>query len=315
MGTPSRDINSLSFSTFGLDSQALLDTVVEMIHNLNIHTELLISKKHVRDLVAQIQQNYNYNPFHSFSHAVTVTQMMYLFITKTKLINRINIKEKFSLLFCMICHDLDHPGLSNGYQINSKSPLATRYNNKSVLENHHLARTLEVISEYEENETSILVSFTENEREEFYKLITTLILSTDLASHFNLVKDYERAAEDFDWENSSHREQLFVMLVKAADISNEARPFDLAKSWAEALMNEYFAQSALEKTKALPVTPFMDKEKVVLPQTQLNFIDTFLLPTFQLLHKLLPEMQIFIDMIYKNKQKWGECCSQAGSTI
>lgn len=66
----------------------------------------------------------------------------------------------------------------------------------------------------------------------------------------------------------------------------------------------YFAQSALEKAKSLPVTPFMDKEKVIVHQTQVNFIDTILLPTFTLLLKTLPEFQTHIDSILVNKQSW-----------
>jgi len=45
-------------------------------------------------------------------------------------------------------------------------------------------------------------------------------------------------------------------------------------------MEEYFAQSDLEKAQKLPVTPFMDRDKVKVPHSQINFIDSFLLPTF-----------------------------------
>jgi len=137
-----------------------------------------------------------------------------------------------------------------------------------------------------------------------YGHLSTLILSTDLAKHFALLKDFERIVENFNWDNPVHREQLFIMLVKAADISNEARPFNVSRQWADALMREYFAQSALEKAKSLPVTPFMDKDKVIVHQTQVNFIDTILLPTFTLLFKTIPEFQVHIDTINENKQSW-----------
>jgi len=300
-----RDIHSFYFSTFKMDERMLLESAVAILSAHNIPTDLFISSQDINSLVAEIQHNYNNNPFHSFSHAVTVTQMMHLFLSKTLLAEKLNSKEKFCLLICMICHDLDHPGLSNGFQINVQSALTKRYNNKSVLENHHLARTMELLKT---QELIILKAFSQEEKERFFGRISTLILSTDLACHFALVKEYETTLLSFSWENSRHREQLFVMLVKAADISNEVRPFDLSRQWARALMDEYFAQSDLEKMRGLPVTPFMDKDKVVVNQAQVNFIETFLQPTFELLHRLIPEMQQFIDNISANKAKWAPVC-------
>jgi hypothetical protein len=124
--------------------------------------------------------------------------------------------------------------------------------------------------------------------------------------------------------------------MKAADISNEARPFPVSKVWADALMKEYlsfylsftlsftpllyptsasftlkryFAQSNLEKQRQLPVTPFMDPDKVKISQTQVNFIDSFLLPTFRLLNKVVPEFQPFVDGILENRRRWSETAS------
>lgn len=72
------------------------------------------------------------------------------------------------------------------------------------------------------------------------------------------------------------------------------------------------------------MTPFMDRDKVQVPQTQVNFIDSFLLPTFKTLQKsiryslfpirkltflnfqLLPEFQQIIDVITENRKKWCE---------
>jgi high affinity cGMP-specific 3',5'-cyclic phosphodiesterase 9 len=297
---PAGCIDSPSFSTFEMDSNTLSTYATEILYTIS--KDLSITKGSIQKLISDIQSKYQDNPFHSFSHALTVTQMMYLFITKTTLSSVLSSKEKLSLLLCMLCHDLEHPGLSNGFQINSRSDLAKLYNNTSVLENHHLACALELLSTHD----ALFQSFSKEEKRDLFELLTTLILSTDLAKHFALIKDYEQAIANFHWDNHAHRVQLFIMLVKAADISNEARPFSVSKLWAHALMQEYFAQSEIEKKSSLPVTPFMDKEKVVIPQTQINFIETFLMPTFTLLHKVLPEMQVYIDVINTNKQEWAK---------
>ena len=43
---------------------------------------------------------------------------------------------------CMI-HDFEHPGYSNQFVIRTKHPLAIRYSDISVIENHHLAAAFE----------------------------------------------------------------------------------------------------------------------------------------------------------------------------
>ena len=49
------------------------------------------------------------------------------------------IDDRFGLMLSAIGHDLNHPGVTNAFMINSRHPLAVRYNDISVLENHHAA--------------------------------------------------------------------------------------------------------------------------------------------------------------------------------
>lgn len=85
-----------------------------------------------------------------------------------------------------------------------------------------------------------------------------------------------------------------MVLIKVADISNEARPMDVAEPWLDRLLQEFFAQSAAEKLEGLPVTPFMDPDKVSKPGSQVRFIGLVLLPLFESLGELLPELIDFI---------------------
>lgn len=48
--------------------------------------------------------------------------------------------EIFALLISAICHDFEHPGLNNTFLANTSNSLALRYNDRSILENHHCAR-------------------------------------------------------------------------------------------------------------------------------------------------------------------------------
>jgi len=56
-------------------------------------------------------------------------------------------------------------------------------------------------------------------------------------------------------------------------------------------MEEYFHQSDKEKRDALPVAPFMDRDRVTKPTAQIGFIKYVLLPLFEALNKLYPEIE------------------------
>ncbi|KAL7288515.1 hypothetical protein TKK_0017259, partial [Trichogramma kaykai] len=86
--------------------------------------------------------------------------------------------------------------------------------------------------------------------------------------------------------------ELSMVLIKVADISNEARPMEVAEPWLDNLLQEFFQQSDAEKLSGLPVTPFMDREKVTKPSSQCGFIGLVLLPLFSTLCELFPELLV-----------------------
>lgn len=58
------------------------------------------------------------------------------------------------------------------------------------------------------------------------------------------------------------------------------------------MFQEFFNQSDLEKLEGLPVSPFMDREKVTKPTSQCSFIGFVLLPLFEALGEVLPELDV-----------------------
>ena len=103
-----------------------------------------------------------------------------------------------SLLISAICHDIDHPGVSNQFLINTSAPLAICYNDNSVLENHHAATTFTILSDPANN---LLALLTLEQRREARQLICKTILSTDMAHHSDMVKSLTALAADCqDWD-------------------------------------------------------------------------------------------------------------------
>ena len=89
-------------------------------------------------LVQNLQSRYG-NPYHNNLHAADVLQSCHWIISQTGLRDWMSDLEIFCLLLSAIIHDYHHTGTTNNFHIQSTSDLAVVYNDKSVLENHHVA--------------------------------------------------------------------------------------------------------------------------------------------------------------------------------
>ena len=52
-----------------------------------------------------------------------------------------------SCYFAAGIHDVDHPSVNNDFIVNTRGALAIRYNDISVLENHHVATGLKILKQ------------------------------------------------------------------------------------------------------------------------------------------------------------------------
>jgi len=51
-----------------------------------------------------------------------------------------------SYLMSAVIHDIGHPGFNNAFMVAGNDPLAIQYNDKSVLENFHVAEGFRIIT-------------------------------------------------------------------------------------------------------------------------------------------------------------------------
>jgi CheY-like chemotaxis protein len=122
------DLDRWTFDVESKDEGDLIKAVFSMFKNLGIVDEFKIDEKKLRTFIIEIKSNYNENPYHNFRHAVDVAQFVYCFLLLPQLQDYFSLLEKFSLLAAALCHDLDHPGLNNTFQVNAATPLSLLYN-------------------------------------------------------------------------------------------------------------------------------------------------------------------------------------------
>ena len=92
-----------------------------------------------------VRASYNANTYHSWEHAFSTFHLVFNLINCDNCKTHILDVDSFATLCAALGHDADHPGLNNNFEVNSRSKLAMRYNDESVLESHHAAVTCGIL--------------------------------------------------------------------------------------------------------------------------------------------------------------------------
>ncbi|XP_061635593.1 high affinity cGMP-specific 3',5'-cyclic phosphodiesterase 9A-like isoform X1 [Phyllopteryx taeniolatus] len=277
------------FDNWQWEAPEMLVLLQVMFTDLDFLTVFHVEVDVLQNFLFEVYRHYNNIPFHNFQHCFCVTQMMYGLIWLTDLRRKLGMMDLLIMLTSALCHDLDHPGYNNVYQINAQTDLALRYNDISPLENHHCAVAFGILAKEESN---ILKHLTTEQYKHMRAGIIKCILATDMARHNEILNKFKTIQPVFDFRNKDHKEVLMKIMLKVSDISNEARPMAVAEPWLDCLLQEFFNQSDTEKLKGLPVTPFMDRDKVSKPSSQTSFIRFVLMPLFTELTKLFPCLEV-----------------------
>lgn len=278
-----------SFDNWQWEDHEMLYLLQQMYIDLNLIEKFSIEIPILQNFLFEVFRNYNATPFHNFRHAFCVTQMMYGLIWLTRMPSHVQDCDVLVMLTSALCHDLDHPGYNNAYQVNARTELAIRYNDISPLENHHCAVAFDIISQ---PQCDILKNVSRDIFRTFREGVIKCILSTDMARHNEILNKFkEILADGFSFDNEAHKSMLMQIMIKVSDVSNEARPMEVAEPWLDCLLQEFFIQSDVEKLEGLPVAPFMDRDKVTKPSAQIGFIQFVLIPLFEALGQLFPVLE------------------------
>lgn len=210
------------------------------------------------------------------------------------------------LLVASLCHDINHPGHGNDFEIKIESDLALLYNDVSVLENMHAHETFLILKKEDSN---LFMNISATERKELRKIIINAVLATDMTHHKDfttVIGDKRSADEAFDVKDSNLRQLLVDTVIHAADISAQVYTWEVAQQWEERINREFRMQ--VEKEKVLGLTPnsFMAEldDPVKRYKSQLFFCEAILKPFWVRLARLFPFLGSCVKQLERNKAKY-----------
>ncbi|CDJ58921.1 cAMP-specific 3',5'-cyclic phosphodiesterase, putative, partial [Eimeria maxima] len=219
--------------------------------------------------------------------------------------------DEICLVIGCISHDVGHPGLTNQYLINCKSPLAITYNDISVLENYHAACCFRTAAHHNNN---IFKGLSKQIYQYIRQHTIELILATDMKQHFDFISHLRvrRHTPNFNIiETNEDRWMVFKACIKAADLAHAATNWDQHKQWSERLAEEFYLQGDEEKRLGLPVSNLCDRmRKNEFSRSQAGFLKVLVEPLFTEVAAVVqtPEGKARQNIICKNikinKENW-----------
>jgi cAMP-specific phosphodiesterase 4 len=264
-----------------------------MISDFNLPTIFNIDKDCFFTLVYEAQRLYDFrkNPFHNFTHGMTVMHQTYWLLKKTKLGTYYDDLGKYALLFASLMHDVDHRGRTNVFEANSLSELALVHNDRSILENHHCSTAFLLIKQSKYN---IVEKLTYEQLISFRKIVIESILSTDVKRHFEIIDAFEKKIEDpsFNpnfYENQTDFNLLSGMVIHTCDLYVPTRKLPDAIRWSALVNKEFIEQNKEEQARKLPEVPFYKnlEKPEVMGKSEKFFVEKIVSPLWKHLDTFL----------------------------
>lgn len=274
-----------------------------MFEDLGMIERWKIPKEVLVRFLLMVRKGYRNPPYHNWIHAFTVAHFCYLLYKNAKISNRLRDVEMLALFVACLCHDIDHRGTTNSFQVSSGSTLAALYSSKgSVLERHHFAQTMCVLNS---EGCNIFKNLTGKDFEEVFSLIRDIILATDLAHHLKILQDIKIMAKDgFKKDSKDHHTLLLYLMMTASDLSDQTKNWEGTRRTADLIYTEFFSQGDKEKHMGITPSEMMDRDRACIPKLQIDFLDAIALPVYRLLSSLLPETEVVLDTVLTNREKW-----------
>ncbi|TPX71636.1 hypothetical protein CcCBS67573_g06106 [Chytriomyces confervae] len=261
-----------------------------LYNKFQIHTDTFLQ------FAAEIEAGYHADvPYHNSVHGADVLHGVNYFRNACANAIEFTDMELLILFTAAMIHDFKN----NNFLVNTSDQLALLYNDRSILENHHVSTAFRVLLQPECN---FVAKLSKEEYKEFRDTIIELVLATDLqAQHFSILSMFKNKVSltnSFDpVKVHEDRTLLFKMMIKCAgrvssssiffvpliplipqfpskkDVSNPTKAWPLYEKWTGLVLEEFFTQGDAEKALGIPVSPYYDRDTIPLFEAFNMYVD------------------------------------------
>jgi cAMP-specific phosphodiesterase 4 len=183
----------------------------------------------------------------------------------------------------------------------------------------HVSESFKVLLQEDKN---IFYDFTNEEYKLVRKRMINCILATDMVQHFSSIPSLQKKLESYNIKNGQNVEKLIDsndklkkfenqqnilnFLIHSSDISNPAKPINVYDEWVDRVFIEFFNQGDKEKEAGFPISYLCDRSTVDINTAQIGFINGIVLPTFEILINITPNILTYYETIKTNLKIYEE---------
>ncbi|XP_036668714.3 dual 3',5'-cyclic-AMP and -GMP phosphodiesterase 11 isoform X3 [Drosophila suzukii] len=297
-------LHDFKFDDIHFEDDDTLKACLRMFLDLDFVERFHIDYEVLCRWLLSVKKNYRNVTYHNWRHAFNVAQMMFAILTTTQWWKIFGEIECLALIIGCLCHDLDHRGTNNSFQIKASSPLAQLYST-STMEHHHFDQCLMILNS---PGNQILANLSSDDYCRVIRVLEDAILSTDLAVYFKKRGPFLESVDQpvSHWVAEEPRALLRAMSMTVCDLSAITKPWEIEKRVADLVSSEFFEQGDMEKQE-LNITPIdiMNREKEdELPMMQVNFIDSICLPIYEAFATLSDKLEPLVEGVRDNRGHW-----------
>ncbi|CAL8104426.1 unnamed protein product [Calicophoron daubneyi] len=179
------DFNVLNLERI-TEKRPLRYLAMKIFSRFNVFGVLRMPEDVVAAWVEVMEEHYHPdNPYHNATHAADVVQSCAYFLRKDPIAAVFDSLDEVATLLAAVVHDLNHPGKTNPFLVNSDHPLAILYNDTAVLESHHIALAFDLSRK--NPKINIFKNLETAEYRSIRAYMIDMVLATEMARHFEIL--------------------------------------------------------------------------------------------------------------------------------
>uniref|UniRef100_A0A669EUX7 Phosphodiesterase n=1 Tax=Oreochromis niloticus TaxID=8128 RepID=A0A669EUX7_ORENI len=308
------EIFEFHFCDFEHSELDLVKCGIKMYYELKVVDKFHIPREVLVRFMYSLSKGYRKITYHNWRHGFNVGQTMFTLLMTGDLKRYYTDLECMAMVTAGFCHDIDHRGTNNLYQMKSGNPLA-KLHGSSILERHHLefGKTL-----LRDEALNIYQNLNRRQHDLVIHLMDIAIIATDLALYFKKrtmfqkIVDQSKTYENWnDWTKymmleTTRKEIVMAMMMTACDLSAIAKPWEIQSKVALSVAAEFWEQGDLERTvlEQQPI-PMMDRNKAdELPKLQCGFIDFVCAFVYKEFSRFHVEITPMLERLMNNRKEW-----------